>query len=80
MRPIKFPLANVTFAEDQPEYQPLPAFRDGAGVVVTCWRLTFVERIMILFRGRFYLLQMTFNHPLQPLMPSVDMPEVHTID
>lgn len=39
MRPVKFPGHNVVFAEDQPEYQPLPAILMPGldGEVITCW-------------------------------------------
>lgn len=74
MKPIKFPGQNIVFAEHQPEYQPLPAFISDDGIVVSCWRLTFRERLRMLFTGRIYLLSMTFNRPLQPLLPSVDNP------
>jgi hypothetical protein len=37
MTPKQFKEANVTFAKDQPEYQPLPAFRAESqqGEVIT---------------------------------------------
>lgn len=73
MSPIGFPGANVIFAEDQPEYLPLPAFADGH-VVVTCWTLTLWERIKLLWRGRVWLQQYNFGHPLQPQLPCVDRP------
>ena len=34
MKPIKFKGHNVVFAEDQPEYQPLPALKYADGDVV----------------------------------------------
>lgn len=56
MTPIKFPEQNMTFAEDQPEYLPLPAYKskiDPHGNVITCWRPTLIERIKILFGKTF---------------------------
>jgi len=49
MKPIKFTEQNCTYAENQPEYLPLPAFKDEqpAGQVVSCWKLSFRERIRI---------------------------------
>lgn len=65
--------ANTVFAENQDEYLPLPAYFDG-DVVTSCWRLSFVERIKVLFRGRVFLQVLTFGTPLQPIKMSVDNP------
>ena len=40
MKPIKFPEANVTFGENQPQFEPLPAYLSPNGIVVSCWVLT----------------------------------------
>lgn len=76
MKPIEFPQANVVFAKDQPEYQPLPAHRAPDGTVTTCWSLSWRERLRVLVTGRIYFSQLTFNAPLQPQLPSVDAPVV----
>jgi len=72
--PESFPEANCTFAKDQPEYLPLPAHRDEAGVVTTCWRLSLRERLRVLVRGRIWWQQMTFGNPLQPQRPDTRSP------
>jgi hypothetical protein len=69
----------VTFAEDQPEYLPLPAYRRPDGTVVIRFRLSWSERLRILFTGNLWLSVLTFNGPLQPVMldtqcPIVDQP------
>ena len=64
------------YAKDQPEYLPLPSRADANGTVVTCWKLTWRERLTVLLRGTFYLTLMTFNKPLQPIRCSIDKPEV----
>ena len=74
MEPISFSAANTIFAKDQPEYLPLPAYRDPSGEVVTCWRLSWRERVKILFTGRLWFATLTFNKPLQPMRPSVEWP------
>lgn len=74
MRPIIFEGANVTYAKDQPEYLPLPAYKSIDGIVTTCWELTPEERIEILETGCVYLQQMTFNQPLQPVKISLENP------
>lgn len=57
----------VTFAANQPEYIPLPAWKGDDGHVVTRWKLTWRERIRILLRGDLWLSVLTFNQPLQPV-------------
>lgn len=68
MTPIEFPEVNTVYAKDQPEYQPLPAFKSSMpnGEVVTCWKLSFRERLRILFKGEIWLSMLTFNKPLTP--------------
>lgn len=39
MKPIEFEGQNVVYAKDQPEYNPLPAYKDAEGTVTTCWEL-----------------------------------------
>lgn len=74
MRPINFNEVNVVIAKDQPQYLPLPAKKDVDGVVTSCWGMTFLERIKILFSGRIWVQNMTFNQPLQPQKISVEKP------
>ena len=68
MKPIKFKEQNCTYAENQPEYMPLPAFKDNGeqGVVASCWELSFTERIRILFTGKLWVSLMMFGKPLTP--------------
>jgi hypothetical protein len=69
MKPIKFKGQTCTFAEHQPEYIPLPAYRvkdDPKGEVVSCWHLSFRERLRLLFTGRLWVSLLTFNQPLTP--------------
>lgn len=74
MNVVKFPECNVTYAEEQPEYQLLPALKMPDGEVVTCWQLSIMERLKILFTGKMWLNILTFNSPLQPLLMSVNKP------
>lgn len=68
MKPKKFKEANVVFAKDQPEYKQLPALRlkSDNGEVITCWELSFIERLRILLKGEVWLCMLTFNKPLTP--------------
>lgn len=74
MKPCDFPEKNVVFAKDQKEYLPLPAYRSGDGRVISCWSLSWRERLVVLLRGRLWLSVLTFNQPLQPLLPQTDYP------
>ena len=82
MKPKQFPEVNVTFAKDQPEYMPLPAFRNDSpqGEVVTCWSLSFRERLRILFKGEIWVSLLTFNKPLTPSFISTKKSDVLTHD
>lgn len=76
MKPIGFEQANVTYAENQPEYLPLPAHKVGnrEGEVITCWHVSFIERLHILFFGKMWFRQLTFYNPLQPVNMSTASP------
>jgi hypothetical protein len=67
---IKFEECNVIYAEDQPEYRPLPALKMPDGEIITCWRPSILERLKILFTGKIWLSVLTFNQALQPLFLS----------
>ena len=67
MRPTKFKESNKTYAENQPEYLPLPVFKSIDGQVVSCWQLSLRERIKLLITGKLWLCLHTFNKPLQPI-------------
>lgn len=76
MKPAKFKDSNIVLAKDQPEYEPLPALilQGREGIVVTCWKLSFWERLVVLFTGRIWCQQMTFKQGFQPQLPSVTQP------
>jgi len=74
MEPIKFKEHNVVYAEDQPEYLPLPVLKLEDGEVISCWKLNFIEKMKILLFGKLWLSILTFNKSLQPLLPSVSKP------
>src|SRR5579862_4119355 len=62
MEIVKFPEHNVVYAENQPGYQPLPAFKvgDDQGSIICCWSLSWRERIKVLFTGRIWHRILTF--------------------
>lgn len=68
-------LEEVVYAENQPEYQPLPSLRATDGTILTRWKLTEEEKQQVLSQGYIYLLVMTFNQPLQPLLLTTEVPD-----
>lgn len=80
MQPVEFKHQNIVFAKDQPEYQPLPALRIDSpqGEVISCWRMSFKERLKVLFYGRVWLSLMSFNKPLTPSYMSVNRKDVYS--
>jgi hypothetical protein len=74
MTPVPFPQQTAVFAKDQPEYQPLPAHVSVHGVVTSCWELSDAELKELIETKRIWLQQLTFGQPLQPQLPSVEIP------
>lgn len=72
MKPVKFKEHTVVYAENQPEYQPLPCIRlKENGQVTSCWRLSWRERLRVLFTGRIWCSELMFNNPyLTPIFLS----------
>lgn len=68
MELIEFEEQTVIIANNQPEYLPLPAhqFNDERGRIAFCWKMTWRERIKVLFTGLLWQQVLTFNQPLQP--------------
>lgn len=71
--PIDFPGRNVIFAENQPEYNPLPAIRTDDGEVIICYGLDDCDIEKIKQTKCLYLKVLTFNQPLQPLSMVSDL-------
>lgn len=70
---VDFPEGNAVFARNQHEYKPLPAWTDG-NLVITCYRLSWWERVKMFLTGRVWFQQLTGGLPLQPQRPTVDYP------
>jgi hypothetical protein len=73
MTPIEFPQQTIVWAKDQPPYLPLPAFTNERETI-SCWSLTWHERLRVLWTGRLWLRQCNFGQKLQPQAPSVESP------
>jgi hypothetical protein len=80
MKPTTFKHQNIVFAKDQPEYQPLPALRINSpqGEVISCWKMSFKERIKVLFTGVVWLSLLSFNKPLTPSFMAINRKEVYS--
>jgi len=74
MTPIEFPQMTGIAAKDQPEYQPLPMYRDNE-YVISCWKMSTFERIKVLLRGRVWLwLMIPPGKSIAPSIVAVDNP------
>jgi hypothetical protein len=80
MKPIEFKHQNVVFAKNQPEYMPLPALKldTPQAEVISCWKMSFRERIKVLFTGCIWVSLMSFNKPLTPSYISVNRKDVYS--
>lgn len=67
-------IAEVVYAKDQPEYEPLPAVRSDK-TLITRWKLTPDERKRLIDGEDLFIHIMHFGNPLQPLLPVVGQVE-----
>ena len=77
MQLIEFPEQTVIYAKDQPEYNPLPAHvvpGSGTGEIICCWKLSWRERLRVLFHGVVWHHILTFHQPLQPQRLAAEKP------
>jgi hypothetical protein len=74
--PVPIEGQHVVYAADQPEYQPLPAWKHADGRLVTRRRLTWKERLLALLGHDLFMEHLTFLQPLQPLYPSWNWREI----
>ena len=65
MKAIKFKEANKTYAKNQPEYLSIDVLDDGEQVI-SCWKLSFIEKMRVLFTGNIWLSLLMFGNPLTP--------------
>lgn len=80
MKPIKFEHCNKTFGANQANVTPLPALLIDSpqGEVITCWKLSLIERLVIVFTGKIWMANKTFNDPLQPVTLTTDRRDVYS--
>lgn len=68
MKPIKWKHSNTVYAENQDEYRNLPSLKldTPEGHVISCWKMSFKERMRVLIFGRVWMNLLSFNRPLTP--------------
>ena len=73
LKPFPFKGVNIKVAKNQEEYGTLPVFNVGGknGFVVSCWKLSFLQRIYLLFVGKIWHTQFNFGNPLQPISKTI---------
>lgn len=77
MKPVEFKGHNVVFGRHQPEYLLLPGWLNrnhSKREVITCWKLSLIERLHVLFTGKMWFSVLTFGMNLQPQRPCVEYP------
>jgi hypothetical protein len=62
------------YAENQPEYNPLPTFRTDK-TVMSRWKLTDAERSYLAAGGDLFICMMNFGGPLLPILPIAAEPD-----
>jgi len=78
-----FPEQTAVYAENQPQYRPLPAHRfenDPQGRIACCWKLSWRERIAVLFGGKIWQQILTFGKPLQPQLLGTEKPNMSGVE
>ncbi len=82
MKPISFKEHTHVLAKDQKEYLPLPVFMGEPPEhdVVSCWKMSLLERIKILFTGIVWIRQLTFGNKFHPILPEIKTPFIHSMD
>ena len=77
MKAIEFNQQTIIIAENQEEYQNLPAEvrKNEEGEIISCWQPTFIERVKILFGANVYSLLSTFEDNIQPQRITIGYPE-----
>lgn len=68
MEATEFPQVNLHLGEDQPEFQTLPAYHDGEGRVIACFKPSPEELAEIQRTGVIWYEQHCFDRPFQPMM------------
>ena len=72
MKSQEFEGQNVKIAENQPEYETLPAFYNKEeGSMTFCFELDEQELEQVKKTGKIWIKQLTFGKPMQPIAGTV---------
>lgn len=75
MKLQKFDQANTFYPAEQATMSgDFYAYKGQDGQVVMLWRLSFLDRVRLLFRGKLWVRVLTFNQPLQIHVVTADSP------
>lgn len=78
MKAVEFPQVNVRIAENQPQYETLPAHivDEPEGRIITCFELTDEEIDEIVKTRKLWHVQLSFRQRMQPISLSTQKPFV----
>ncbi len=78
MKAVPFEEANINVAENQDEYQTLPArvYTDPFGEVISCWQLSDEEMEQIKKTNCIWVSQLTFKKGVAPMMLMAEKPDM----
>ncbi len=65
MKAIKFKGSNQMFGLKSEVFPHMPAYQSKDGNVVTCWKMSFAQKMLILFTGKVWVYTVTQNANLQ---------------
>lgn len=76
MKAIPFDEQNIVIAENQPEYENLPALAQTNGIITFCMQLDDQEVEKIVSEGVVNITVLNFGGPVQPIRVAVHKPEL----
>lgn len=80
MKAIEFDEANVRIAENQPQYETLPAFSNKEeGSLTFCMKLDDLELARVHATGEIWIKQLTFGNPMNPIAMSSNKEDLITV-
>lgn len=76
MKAIEFKEQNIVIAENQPEYENLPALAQTNGIITFCMQLDDQEVEKIVSEGKANITVLNFGGPVQPIAVATSKPEL----
>lgn len=65
MKAIEFKGFNQTFGLNSKVFPKMPAYQSADGNVVTCWKMSFAQKMLVLFTGKVWVYTVTQKANLQ---------------